>query len=73
MEAFIWILFIKILSWIESSKEHNLLEIRMFCNIANVFTVIYDQDIVFLLDKILIYFKKSYWHLTVYLFYIVYL
>ncbi len=45
----------------------------MFCDIVNVFTVIYDQDIVFLLDKILIYLKKSYWHLTVYLLYIVYL
>ncbi len=72
MEAFIWILFFKILSWIGSSKEQNLLEIRIFCDIVNVFTVIYDQDIV-LLDKILIYLKKSYWHLTVYLLYILYL
>ncbi len=43
MEAFIWILFFKILSWTESSKEQNLFEIRMFCNIANVFAVISDQ------------------------------
>ncbi len=34
---------IRILSWIESLKEQYLPEIEIFCNIANVFTVAFDQ------------------------------
>ncbi len=33
-----------ILRWIESSKEHNLSEIEIFCDILNAFIVTFDQS-----------------------------
>ncbi len=50
-----YILFFRILWWIESSKEQHLFEIENFCNIINVFTVTFDQFIKKLLKC---YFSK---------------
>ncbi len=50
------ILFLMILWWIESSKEH-LFEI--FCNVINVFIVIFDQFNVFLLNNSINLLKTS--------------
>ncbi len=44
-----FILFFKIHRWIESSKEQHLFEI--FCNIINIFTVIFDRFNVYLMNK----------------------
>ncbi len=58
---FLWkpwyILFFRILWWIESSKEQHLFEMEIFCNILNVFTVTFDQLNECFLNKS-IYFQK---------------
>ncbi len=53
-------------SWIlmNSSKEHNLFEIEIFCNIINIFTATFDQlkvavsTILSLLNKIVHVFQN---------------
>ncbi len=40
--------------WLESSKEHNLFEIEIFCYIINVFTVTFHQFNASLLNKVLL-------------------
>ncbi len=37
--------------WLESSKEQHLFEIKILCNIINVFTVTFDQFNESLLNK----------------------
>ncbi len=43
----------------ESLKEQHLFEIKLFCNIINVFTVTYDLFNESLLNKVLISFQKK--------------
>ncbi len=47
-------------SWIlmNSSKEHNLFEIEIFCNIINIFTATFDQLNASLLNKIVHVFQN---------------
>ncbi len=37
------IIFFRILWWMEISKEQQLYEIQIFCNIINVFSVTFEQ------------------------------
>ncbi len=47
-----WVdLFFRFLWWIESSEEQHLSEIEIFCNIINVFIIIFDQFKASLLNK----------------------
>ncbi len=46
-----YIEFLRIIWWIESSKEQHLFEIEIFCNIISVFTVTFDQFNASLLNK----------------------
>ncbi len=46
---------------IESSKEQHLLEMEIFCNIINIFTVTFDQFNAALLNKSI---NFSYWPQT---------
>ncbi len=43
--------FFRFLWWIESSEEQHLSEIEIFCNIINVFIIIFDQFKASLLKK----------------------
>ncbi len=43
--------FFRFLWWIESSEEQHLSEIEIFCNIINVFIIIFDQFKASLLNK----------------------
>ncbi len=54
-------IFFRILWQIDSSKEHNLLELEIFCNIKNIFTATFELFTVSLLNKIQIneLIKKS--------------
>ncbi len=54
-----------ILWWTESSKEHTLFEMEIFCNILNVFTIIFYQHNASLLNKIIQFSLQWYWILTV--------
>ncbi len=38
-----WYIYFRILGWIWSLKEQHLFEMKIFCNIKNVFTVTFDQ------------------------------
>jgi len=51
-----YILFFRIHRRIESSEEQHLLEIEIFCNIINVFTVTFDQFNVSLMNKSINFF-----------------
>ncbi len=44
----------------KSSKEQHLFETEIFCNIINVFTVIFDQFNASMLNKNINFFKKNY-------------
>ncbi len=71
-------IFFRILWWIESKKKkQDLFEIEIFCNIANVFTVTFDNFNASLLNKI-IYSKNKTKKLTnpqfwmvVYIYYVI--
>ncbi len=49
-----WVEFFRFLWWIESSEEQHLSGIEIFCNIINVFIIIFDQFKASLLNKVLI-------------------
>ncbi len=56
--------FVRILWWIERSKEQHLFEIEIFCIHINVFIVSLDRFNASLLNKLIIFFGKKkniYW------------
>ncbi len=61
--------FFRFLWWIESSEEQHLSEIEIFCNIINVFIIIFDQFKASLLNKSINFYnffpkktkQKLYW------------
>ncbi len=55
VETNIYILII--LWWIESSKEHHLFEIEIYCNITIVFSATFDQCIISIPNKSISSFK----------------
>ncbi len=66
---FLWkpshFLFFRMIWWMESSKESQLFEILIVCNIIHVCTVTFDKCNVSLMNEIYIYnFKKSLQHHT---------
>ncbi len=50
---------VRILWWIENSKEQHLFETEILCNIINVFTVTFDQFNAALLNKSVYLFQKK--------------
>ncbi len=49
--------FFRFIWWIESSEEQHLSEIEIFCNIINVFIIIFDQFKASLLNKSIHFYK----------------
>ncbi len=58
----LYIFFFWNLWWIESSKEQHLFEIKIFCNIINIFTGTFDQFNASLLNKTINFIQDQQWH-----------